>query len=115
MVKFPRPGSGYDVVYAEFVVPDDILQVLHTLREQKTFIHPLEFIGIMAPYLCPEIAELFWGRSVLHFGDNEAANAIAINGSSKAVDLNRLAHLHHLRLAEKDIRSWISYSTGNLR
>jgi hypothetical protein len=109
VVKFPRPVSGYDVVYAESVVPDDILQVLHTLREQKTFIHPLEFIGIMAPYLCPEIAELFRGRSVLHFGDNEAANAIAINGSSKAVDLNRLAHLHHLRLAEKDIRSWISY------
>jgi hypothetical protein len=109
VVKFPRPDSSYDVVYAESVVPDNILQVLNSLREQKTFIHPLEFIGIMAPYLCPEIAERFRGKSVLHFGDNEAANAIAINGSSKAADLNRLAHIHHLRLSEKDIRTWISY------
>jgi hypothetical protein len=85
VVKFPRSnGSGYDVFYAESVVPDGVLEVLFGLRPQKTFIHPLEFIGIMAPYICPPIAESFRGKFVLHFGDNQAANAVAINGSSKA-------------------------------
>jgi hypothetical protein len=109
VVKFPRATSGYDVVYSESVVPDYVLEILFSLRKQKTFIHPLEFIGIMAPYICPQIADAFRGKFVIHFGDNQAANSVAIKGASPAPDLNRLAHLHELCLAAADIRMWISW------
>jgi hypothetical protein len=63
----------------------------------------------MAPYVCPAIADSFRGKFVLHFGKNQAANAVAVNGASRAPDLNILVHRHDTALAAGDIRTWMSY------
>ena len=40
VVKVPRPDGKYDTFFAKDEVPDDFLEVLFSLRAQKTFIHP---------------------------------------------------------------------------
>ena len=74
VVKIPRDGGGYDVVFAESKVSLHVLARLHELRLQKTFIHGLELIGILAPYFCSELQAVFRDAFVIHFGDNTAAN-----------------------------------------
>jgi hypothetical protein len=72
--EIPRDGGGYDVVFAESKVSLHVLARLHELRLQKTFIHGLELIGILAPYFCSELQAVFRDAFVIHFGDNTAAN-----------------------------------------
>ena len=62
--------------------------MLAGLRDQKTFIYPIEMLGIVAPYICPELAHLWQSADVTHFGDNNAANSAAIKGVSGARDLS---------------------------
>ena len=88
VVKAPRLAGGYDIYFARAEVPQDFLEVLFALRSQKTFIHPLELLGIVAPYLASQLFGLWQGADVIHFGDNNAANAAAIKGNT-AVEPSR--------------------------
>ena len=116
VVKAPRPNGLYDIFYSKAEAPQDFLAVLAGLRDQKTFIHPLEMLGIIAPYICPELAPLLQGVDVIHFGDNNAANSAAIKGVSGARDLSRLALILHSSLASSATRIWIERvcSDGNI-
>ena len=107
VVKVPRAGGGYDIYYAYASVDDATLEALHALRAQQTFIHPLELLSILAPYFCPELSDVWLNADVIHFGDNEAANAVAIKGIPKARDLSRLTLLLHAKLAASATRTWI--------
>ena len=115
VVRVPRLEGGYDTFFALAEVPEEILKVLHTLRSHKTFIHPLELVGILAPYFSPVLRAYLGGADVIHFGDNQAANGVAIKGASGAPDLARLALLFHSRLAADATRVWIEWvcSAGN--
>jgi len=84
VVEVPRDEGGYDTFFASEVAPGDFLRALFAMRPQNTFIHPLELFGILAPYLCPELSDMWGGADVLYFGDNEAANGAAIKGTSGA-------------------------------
>ena len=50
---------------------------------------------------------MWLNADVIHFGDNEAANAVAIKGIPKARDLSRLTLLLHAKLAASATRTWI--------
>lgn len=109
VAKFPAADGAYETVFAESPVPSALLVRLHQLRAQETFIHPSELVGIMAPYISPDLQGRFDSRFVLHFGDNQAANQAAVNGASSSPDLNALVHSHHLRLAASDTRLWVEW------
>ena len=53
---------------------------------------------------------------VLHFADNKAANAGAINGSSSSPDMARLVSALHLRWVALRISPWVEFvkSEANL-
>jgi hypothetical protein len=113
----PISGVGPDqLFFSDAEVPTEVLASLRELRHQKTFIHPLEEIGVVAPYFSPELQEVFRGRLVLHFADNQAANGAAVKGYSRALDLSRIVHSLHMRLSSLGIRLWIDYvrSAGNI-
>jgi hypothetical protein len=116
VVKVPRPDRACDIYFAKDEAPDVFPKALFALRAQKTFIHPLELLGILAPYVCPELAEIWRDADVIHFGDNEAANGASIKGTSGARDLSRLALILHTRLAASATRIWIEWvcSAGNI-
>jgi len=116
VVKAPRSDGHYDIFYSKAEAPQEFLEVLAGLRGQKTFIHPLEMLGILAPYICPELSHLWQGADVIHFGDNNAANSAAIKGVSGARDLSRLALILHSSLASSATRIWIERvcSDGNI-
>jgi hypothetical protein len=73
-------------------------------------------LGLVAPYLCPQLEALWDDADVIHFGDNESANGVAIKGASRARDLSRLALILHARLASSATRLWIERVTseGNI-
>jgi len=116
VVKAPRLDGHYDIFYSKAEAPQDFLAVLAGLRDQKTFIHPLEMLSIVAPYICPELAHLWQGADVIYFGDNSAASGVAIKGVSGARDLSRLALILHSCLASSATRIWIELvrSDGNI-
>ena len=116
VVKAPPLDGHYDIFYSKAEAPQEFLAVLAGLRDQKTFIHPLEMLGILAPYICPELAHLWQGADVIHFGDNNAANSAKIKGVSGARDLSRLALILHSCLASLATRIWIELvrSDGNI-
>ena len=109
VVKAQRQDGRFDVFFAASEPPDEVLRRRSELRVQKTFIHPLELIGMLAPYFSARLAPLFKGADVLHFGDNMAANGAARKGFSGSADLNLLAHKLMLRNARSDTRLWIEH------
>jgi hypothetical protein len=46
---------------------------------------------------------------VIHFGDNTAANAVAIKGTSSAADLSHLAHNLLIRLVSTGTTPWFAW------
>jgi hypothetical protein len=63
-------GAGPDqLFFADAEVPRAVLESLRELRHQKTFIHPLEEIGVVAPYFSPELQDLLRDRLVLLDGE----------------------------------------------
>ena len=59
------------------------------MRAKATYICQAEEVGIAAPYFS-ELAQSMEGRDVVHFADNRAANAGAINGASSSPDMARI-------------------------
>ena len=108
-MKAQRQDGRFDVFFAASEPPDEVLRRRSELRVQKTCIHPLELIGMLAPYFSARLAPLFKGADVLHFGDNMAANGAARKGFSGSADLNLLAHKLMLRNARSDTRLWIEH------
>jgi hypothetical protein len=110
VVRFPKVGDDpAEVIYSEADAPAELVERLYRLRVQKTFIHPLELLGIVAPYFAPQLADRLRGRDVLHFGDNNGMNMAAIKGYSKCPDMALILHSFELRLAELSLRTWIEW------
>jgi hypothetical protein len=101
--------------FAATTVPQSVLAKLAKVREeagmsiQKTFITDLEAIAIAAVYMNSACAKWTFGRQVLHFADNQAANAGFIQGYSSAPNLARVVLATHLRWARNHINVWIEY------
>ena len=111
IVCFPALAAGLvdEYFFADSIVPQRILKKLGELRLQKTYIHPLELIGIVVPYFSVELQERFRGRDVLHFGDNQGMNAAAIKGYSSSLDLARILSAFQIKMADLQVRAWIDY------
>ena len=60
---------------AERAAPLAMIQFFEELRERKVFISQFEETALAAPYFSPVVSEAVAGRDVLHFADNQAANA----------------------------------------
>ena len=80
------------------------LRACATRRRLNT---PPEVLGIVAPYIFPELARLWKGADVIHFGDNNTAGARG---------LSRLALALHSSPAPSATRIWIERvcSDGNI-
>ena len=109
VVKVPREGGAYAIYFAQAVASNRLLAALYDLRAQKTFIRPLELLGIPAPYFTPALEDEFGGAFVLHFGDNNAANSATIKGTSRAEDMARLVHSFRLRTVSRQTSVWVEW------
>ena len=81
-----------------------------------SLICPLEEIALSAAYFAPELEEALTGKDVLHFADNKAAHAAAVNAWSRAEDLARIVSAMHARWKELGIDPWVEFvkSEANL-
>jgi hypothetical protein len=73
-------------------------------------------IALAAPYFAAEIMPSLAGHSLIHFADNQAANAAAIKGSSSSASMARIVSAFHLQWLRLNIRPWIEFvnSEANL-
>jgi hypothetical protein len=103
------------LLFAAATVPQSVLAKLAKVREeagmcaQETFITDLESIAIAAVYMNSACAKWTFDRQVLHFADNQAANAGFIKGYSSAPNLARVVSATHLRWARNNINVWVEY------
>jgi len=112
----PLLTGGVKFAYAETIVPQHILEFVHSLRAKKAFICVLEELAIAAPYFSPVLEHAFRDTDVIHFADNVAANSAIIKGGSSAPDMARIVAALHIRLVRQSIRLWIEFvkSEANL-
>jgi hypothetical protein len=74
-------GDTVKLVFAEADAPLEMLELFASLRVRGTCIHGLIVeIALAAPYFAAEIMPSLAGHSLIHFADNQAANAAAIKG-----------------------------------
>jgi len=113
IVICPRDRSrslrNCDTFFADTSVPDQVMKLLHSLRESKVHICALEEIGIAAPYFCPELQERLRDADVIHLADNQGANCAAIKGFSASPALARIVSALHIQLASLRARWWLEY------
>ena len=74
LVAVPTRCGSHQLYYMSEAVPQTLLLNLFRLRPQLNFIFSLEALGIAAPYFCPPLQHLLYGRDCLHFEDNQASN-----------------------------------------
>jgi hypothetical protein len=89
-------------------VPAELLAWSAEFKTKETYIVLLELVAMAAAY-AGDIAEMFRGRDVLHFADNQSANGGLVKGRSPAPDLNEIIGETHDRWADLDIRPWVDY------
>ena len=109
LVAVPTRCGSHQLYYMSEAVPQTLLLNLFRLRPQLNFIFSLEALGIAAPYFCPPLQHLLYGRDCLHFGDNQASNGAMRNGYTSSRDVAQYVGNLHLRLAKLQIRWWIEY------
>lgn len=86
-VGVPRERGRWKWYAAWGRMPKSLMLWSNRLKEKDTFINFAEFVALFSVYLSvPQVLE---GRHVVHFGDNEVANSVAIKGTSRAKDLSR--------------------------
>ena len=100
--------GGGTLSYAHKAAPQGLLAWSHAMRPQQSFIIMLELVALAAPYFS-SISPSFAGRDVLHFADNQSANAGVVKGRSTAPDLNAIIGELHLQWEHLDIRPWVEY------
>ena len=113
---YPLDGSGSCAVLAA-AVPNVRWQQQVTLFEQRLLRALLQWLAMCAhPVGCAAMAGLVEGEDVLHFADNKAANAGAVNGASSSPDMARIVSALHLRWVQLRISPWIEFvaSKANL-
>ena len=94
----------HPVVSKTLDVPDRVYNAWKTRVQQ---IYPAE---ALVPYVATlDNLEIFTGRDVIWFIDNEAAAATLIRGASREEDVNQIAELTHLLWAAHGIRVWIEW------
>ena len=107
-VFFP-PEDGLPLFVSHKATPVEYIRQLQKIKEREMLVCPLELGGMMAPYICPELVELFRGRDVIHFGDNQGADAVAVKGYSPCQDLARIVGGFYLQVARLQIRMCVEY------
>ena len=108
VVWVPLRTGGGKLAFAEAGLPSDMVAFFEALRAKSTYICQAEEVGIAAPYFS-ELAQSMEGRDVIHFADNRAANAGAINGASSSPDMARIVSALHLRWAELRVDPWVEF------
>ena len=113
---FPLRTGGGRLLFSEGPLPPEMLAFFEALRAKATYICQAEEVGIAVPYFSPVVAGLVEGEDVLHFADNKAANAGAVNGASSSPDMARIVSSLHLRWVQLRISPWIEFvaSKANL-
>ena len=109
IVWIPLETGGGKLVFAETVLPQDMLEFFNSIRAKATFITQAEAVGMAAAYFSPAIEESLRGRDILHFADNRAANAGFINGYSRPQDTARIVSGCHMRWATLRVAPWIEF------
>ena len=93
----------YEFYHGAAEVPADLH---HALIERKQQIGQVEIIGAIAPYLSvPQLA----GRRVIHWIDNQSAEAALCKGYSRVVDSARLVHMFHAWAAAAQASVWFEF------
>ena len=84
------------------------------LEKKKTYICQLELLAVVVALLT--FPDLFAGRLVHIFVDNEAAKSNLISGYSPHPDSARLVHEYHVQVAHLACYPWLSfvYSQDNI-
>lgn len=122
-LRFGRGGIAYvaflpegRVIFAYMIVPEWVFETLSSVKQRKSFICPLEEMGIAAPYFNPLLEPYLRNCDVIHFADNTAANGAASKSYSSSPDLARIVHAFSVRKSELGSRVWIEYvpSEANL-
>jgi hypothetical protein len=116
LIWIPLRDGGGKIAFAEAEADDDLLMGLARLREQKTFVHPLEALAMLGPYVCSELASSIEGRAVLHFADNKSANGAAVRAYSGARDFAAIVRAMQIAWANLRVDPWVEYvrSAANL-
>ena len=65
----------------------DTICLLGALRATKTFTHPLDLLGIVAPNFAPQLEDRLRGLLAVRFGDNMAVKWAATKSCSSAPDM----------------------------
>jgi hypothetical protein len=112
-VFFPH-GEGRPPYVSHKATPVAYIRQLQNFKQREMLVCPLEMGAIAAPYICPELIELFRGRDVIHFGDNKGADAVAVKGYSPCQDLARIVSGFYLQVARLQIRMWVEYVSTHL-
>jgi hypothetical protein len=109
-VRSPVGGRTIDgwLSHAAMEAPAELLAWSAEFKTKETYIVLLELVAMAAAY-AGDIAEMFRGRDVLHFADNQSANGGLVKGRSPAPDLNAIIGETHDRWAILDIRPWVDY------
>ena len=98
--------------WAGMPTPPWLLALLASHRLRETYIGQIEGAVTSCPYFSrdPRMpAELFRGRSVIHYIDNQGALYSMINGRSKDPDMNRIAFVTLLRQSQLSCNVWFDY------
>lgn len=118
IIWIPLRTGGGKLAFAEAPASERLLAMLQRLKEQKTFVCPLEAVGMLAPYVCstPGVRESIAGLDVVHFGDNQGANGAAVKGFSGAKDIAHIVRALRWAWHSLDIDPWVEYvrSDANL-
>ena len=100
--------------YTSVRAPSHIMCLFSFLEKKKTYICQLELLAVVVALLT--FPDLFAGRLVHIFVDNEAAKSNLISGYSPHPDSARLVHEYHVQVAHLTCYPWLSfvYSQDNI-
>lgn len=90
-------------------VPESVVQ---SWKSRETYISVAELL--IAPILTLECSELFTGRDIIWFIDNQSALGALVKAASSAFDMSELALLCSFSLAVMDARAWFEYVPSKL-
>ena len=100
--------------YTSIAAPRHLMCLFSYLEKKQTYICQLELLAVVTALLT--FPDLFAGRLVHIFVDNEAAKSNLISGYSPHADSARVIHEYHVQVARLACYPWLSfvYSQDNI-